>query len=473
MQSVSEIINGQPAPAAGQIVRQEFGATEVQHSAETSAHALAEREKATIAAMFLVADGRRRRIPEFEAGLLAECERPGFAEIARYRKPQRTRNKETGEWEEGFVEGWSIRFAEAALRNWKNTYCDAKIVFEDDAKRIIRFMLIDLESNLPLSTEIQLSKTVERRGSGRDGKLPPKGRDIRGQRVNVAGQTVFIVDATDDELYMKQAAAFSKFRRNALTFMPGDILDAALSQVQKTLKGQSPEAARDRLVLGFDQIGVTISDLQEYLGHSISKITDAELAELRGVYTSVKTEEMTWEQVLEHKKPGGDGGADRAAVLRTNVETMVKAGNIDGAQKLAADTGVDFAEFEPKTHIQQSENGGVRTAEPVATESASGKTESPAGDRNNSEIPPSTGPGPAMPKEPRHFPELRAWRETIGGQEFHKILGAAGFEELGQVTANAWPEIEQAFIIRAKDLGKEKIAAEKPKKGFGGLGVKK
>ncbi len=466
MQSAAEILqNGSPSPAAGQIVRQEFGATEIQHSAETSAHALAEREKATIAAMFLVADGRRRRIPEFEAGLLAECERPGFAEIARYRKPQRTRNKETGEWEEGFVEGWSIRFAEAALRNWKNTYCDAKIVFEDDAKRIIRFMLIDLESNLPLSTEIQLSKTVERRGSGRDGKLPPKGRDIRGQRVNVAGQTVFIVDATDDELYMKQAAAFSKFRRNALTFMPGDILDAALSQVQKTLKGQSPEAARDRLVLGFDQIGVTISDLQEYLGHSISKITDAELAELRGVYTSVKTEEMTWEQVLEHKKPGGDGGADRAAVLRTNVETMVKAGNIDGARKLATDTGVDFAEFEPKKETSHSSTSNEGAKQEV---DSSKSTDNISAENKTAQTVESE-----LPKEPRHFPELRAWRETIGGPEFHKILGAAGFEELGQVTANAWPEIEQAFIIRAKDLGKEKVAAEKPKKGFGGLGVKK
>jgi len=460
MQSVAEVVNGPQAPPAGQIVRQEFGATEIQHSAETSAHALAEREKATIAAMFLVADGRRRKIPEFEAGLMSECERPGFAEIARYRKPQRTRNKETGEWEEGFVEGWSIRFAEAALRNWKNTYCDAKIVFEDDAKRIIRFMLIDLESNLPLSTEIQLSKTVERRGSGRDGKLPPKGRDIRGQRVNVAGQTVFIVDATDDELYMKQAAAFSKFRRNALTFMPGDILDAALSQVQKTLKGQSPEAARDRLVLGFDQIGVTISDLQEYLGHSISKITDAELAELRGVYTSVKTEEMTWEQVLDHKKPGG--GEDRAAVLRTNVETLVKAGNIDGARKLAADTGVDFAEFEPKKETSHSStsNEGAKPeqAAPQATESA--ETSQP--------LPPDTTA--EIPKEPRHFPELRAWRETIGENVFKNLIGPYGFEELEQVTANAWPEIEKALIDKAKDLGKTKTAA---KKGFGGLGVKK
>ncbi len=209
MKSVAEVAEEAQGAKPGVMVRQEFGATEVHRAAETSALALAEREKATIAAMFLVADGRPRSIVQFEAGLLAECERPGFAEIARYKKPQRHRDPETGEWVDGFIEGWSIRFAEAALRNWKNVFCDAKIVFEDEQKRIVRFMLIDLESNLPLSTEIQLSKTVERRGSGRNQDQPPKGRDVLGERVNVAGQKVFIVAATDDELYMKQAAAFS------------------------------------------------------------------------------------------------------------------------------------------------------------------------------------------------------------------------------------------------------------------------
>lgn len=160
----------QSAPEAGVVVRQDFDSTEISRSGETSAQALAEREKATIQAMFLVADGRRRSVAKFEEGLLAECERPGFAEIARYKKPQRSRDPQTGEWVEGFIEGWSIRFAEAALRNWGNVFCDAKIVYEDADKRIVRFMLIDLQSNLPVSTEIQLAKVVERRGTGPEGQ---------------------------------------------------------------------------------------------------------------------------------------------------------------------------------------------------------------------------------------------------------------------------------------------------------------
>lgn len=288
-----------------EVTRQTFGSTEVQQIAETAASATAEREKATIGAIFIMAERHPRNLSRFEAGLLKECERPGFAEVARYKKPQRHRNAETNEWENGFVEGWSIRFAEAAMRWWMNVFCDSKIVYEDERKRIVRFMCIDLENNIPLCSEIQLNKTVERRGYVKNGRVePPAGKDVLDERKNSNGDTVYIVASTEDELQMKQASAWSKFIRNVLRFMPGDILDKCEEQIQATLKGLSSEAALERIVKAFDAKSITVADLQMYLGHSVSKITSLELNELRGVYTAVKEGE-TWQSILDGKNPSG------------------------------------------------------------------------------------------------------------------------------------------------------------------------
>ncbi len=481
MQSVAEIVSGQAPPAAGEILRQEFGALELQRAAETSAAALAEREKATIQAMFIMAMQRPRNVARFEAGILSECERPGFADIARYRKPVgKEKNEQTGEWEQKYAEGWSIRFAEAAMRHWTNLFCDAKSSYEDDSKRIVRMVVMDLESNVTISSELNLTKRVERKGFKKKNALevtPPEGREVLGSRKNSYGDTVFIVTATDDELNMKQASHWSKFIRNVTKFMPGDILDKCEARIEKTLENCTDEASIDKMLMKFESIGVKEADIQDYLGHSVRKVSKKEVAELRKSFTAIKDGETSWADVVAAHNPTTPDKETRTDVLRANVEALVRAGNIDGARKLAEDTGVDFKQFE-ETKIQnpQQENGGARTADSVATDSASGKTKSPAGDRNNSEIPPSTGPGSTerpLPTEPRHFPELRAWRETVGDAEFFKIIGPAGFETLEQVTANAWPDIEQALIDRAKDLNKTK--AEKPatKKGFGGLGGKK
>lgn len=368
----------------GATVKEGFGTTEIQRAAETSAVALAEREKATIQAMFVVADSRRRSVPAFEMGLIKDCERPGFAEVARYKKPQRHRNAETGEWEDGFIEGWSIRFAEAALRHWKNVFCDAKIVYEDAEKRIIRFMLIDLESNLPLSTELQLAKTVERRGYG---NKPPAGRDILGERLNTAGQKVYIVAATEDELYMKQASAWSKFIRNSLRFMPGDVLDSCLEQVHKTLKGGSPEAQRDRIIMKFDELGITAANLQEYLGKSISKITPEDVDQLRGIYAALKTEEATWAGVMEARNPST---TDPGLGLETKIAKIraVEQHDPAAAAKMAADWNIDYP-LKPETPINTERSQQQST---VPTGTAAGETGSGSNPERR-EIPADSTPG--------------------------------------------------------------------------------
>jgi len=290
----------------GTSTRPEFDAVEIRVSAETSALALAEREKATIQAMFIVALNRPRDIDRFEQNILRECDRPGFAEVARYERPVgKEFNKITGEWEDKIAEGWSIRFAEAVMRHWTNVFCDAKSAYEDERKRIVRMAVIDLESNITISSELHMAKTVERRGRGRKRDEPPEGREVLGQRINSKGDPVFIVAATDDELNSKQANHWSKFIRNVLRFVPGDVLDKCLERVQSVLDNQAGDEAREKLRTGFDALGISATDLQTYLGHAIKDTTKKELAALRKLYTAIKENEIGWSEAIELKNPTG------------------------------------------------------------------------------------------------------------------------------------------------------------------------
>lgn len=409
--------NGTITPGAGEIARQEFGSQQLMNMAETSATAIAEREKATIQAMFIMAERKPREVAKFSRNLLLECDRPGFAEVARYRKPAGNKKDPiSGEWVPNFAEGFSIRFAEAALRNWTNVFCDSKIVYEDDQKRIVRFMVIDLENNIPLSSEIQLGKTVERKGKKdkRGNVQPPEGREVHGERLNSYGDKVFIVAATEDELGMKQASAWSKFIRNVLRFMPGDILDSALERIEETLKKQVPQASAAKMVTKFDALGISVADLQAYIGHALSDITHKDLDELRGVYTAIKDGETTWADVLEAKQPSGSS---------------------DAAKKAAEEK---LAELK-----KQAESAGGAAA-------------------------PKTDPDPEVPS---HVKDLMSYREKIGDADFYRIVKKHGFATPAEVPENIFMGLvaDMEEVIAAKKQSAKDAAKDKPKfAGFGG-----
>ena len=97
-----------PTPGAGLALRDGLGA-EVSRSAETSSSAAAEHAKAMIQAKFTVAMARPRNIMGVRTRLLEHCARPRFAEASRYVIPRGGRH----------ITGWSIRFAEAALREFR------------------------------------------------------------------------------------------------------------------------------------------------------------------------------------------------------------------------------------------------------------------------------------------------------------------------------------------------------------------
>lgn len=256
---------------------------------ETAATAAASQAKALVEARYTVALNRPRDLDQVRASLLKECQRPSFAEVARYVKP-------IGKG----IEGPSIRFAEAAIRCMTNIVIEETTTYDDEEKRIIQVTVTDLEANVPYSTSVTVEKTVER-------SKTKEGDEVLRKRTNSQGRDVFIIRATEDEILNKKNAILSKaIRTLALRLVPGDLIDECMSQVietQKNKDAQDPDAARKKLVDAFAAISVSVDDLKNYVGAPLDKLTTKDLADLRGIYNSIKSGEATWRAAMDAKHP--------------------------------------------------------------------------------------------------------------------------------------------------------------------------
>ncbi|OQA34773.1 MAG: hypothetical protein BWY56_01837 [Acidobacteria bacterium ADurb.Bin340] len=260
--------------------------------AETATAALAAQAKAMIEARFIMAMQRPRDLDMVRQRLLKECQRPTFAEVARYRKP-------IGKG----VEGPSIRFAEAAIRCMTNIVVETLTVFDDREKRIVRVSVTDLEANVPYSKDVTIPKAVERR-------KPKPGDVVLRQRVNSHGEPVFLIEATDDEILNQENALISKAVRTlGLRLVPGDLIDEAMDAVMETLRNrdaQDPDAAKRKLFDAFAGVGVTVDQIKEYLGHKGDVLNPKELADLRGLFSALRDGETTWREIMEARLPEAD-----------------------------------------------------------------------------------------------------------------------------------------------------------------------
>ncbi len=253
---------------------------------ETSVVAAAAQAKALVEARCVMAVHRPRDMEAVRVKLLKECSRPGFAESARYSKPVGGKA----------IEGPSIRFAEAVIRTMGNLDITTPVIFEDDQKRIVRVIVHDLESNSAYSADITVNKTVERREL-------KKGQIALAARTNSHGQSVYVVQASEDELGTKTAALVSKsLRTSALRLLPGDILEECMRRVFDVLRtegAKDPDAHRRKLIDAFAALGVQPADLRAYVGRDLGALTPADIAELRPVYEALRDGEATWAAILE------------------------------------------------------------------------------------------------------------------------------------------------------------------------------
>lgn len=251
---------------------------------ETSAAMVAEQAKAAVQARYQMAMYRRRNMDDVRQDALKECKRSSFAATAMYAKPVGGTR----------IVGLSIRFAEMAMRALGNLLPETYVVYDDEEKRIIRVMLTDLEANVTFSKDVVVNKTVERRD--------PKGYQVISQRTNKQGKQVFICAATDDDITNKQNSLESKVLRNhVLRLLPGDLIDECKDQIAQTNNDQSkkdPDGGKKKLADRFARKGVKPSDLAQYLGHQIDRLSQAEADDLREILNALESGEASWDDFV-------------------------------------------------------------------------------------------------------------------------------------------------------------------------------
>lgn len=267
---------------------------------ETSSSAIAARERASVEARFLVALHRPRDFDTCRLRIMKACQRPRFAEVARYAKPIGG----------GRVTGLSVRFAEEAATLWQNVSVSALLVFDDDERRIYRVEAIDLETNRNAAVDVMVEKFVERRQT-RDGM------EVAGSRVNAGGQTVYKVRATEDDLVVKVNAAIAKARRNViLELLPADVKEEAEEAIVATIADRDrkdPDGARKAVTEAFFKLGVMPQQIGEMLGHPLEQVTPAELTLLRSYYTALKDGEAAWAEIVDAHTGGKKTSANAEA----------------------------------------------------------------------------------------------------------------------------------------------------------------
>jgi hypothetical protein len=238
---------------------------------------------AMIQARFAMALRRPRSWTAVREAVLKDCKRPGFAATAIYSKP-------VGKSK---VEGFSVRFVERVLNLMGNVSVESTVKFDSESERLTSVEVIDLETNSAFSSDVVVSKTVERSS--------PNG-EVLGSRKNSRGYDVYIVRATDDDVLIKQAALVSKAMRTlGLRMVPGDILDEARATIGRTISTENakdPDKARKDLIDGFSRLGISAKEIERWLGHSADEMSGDEFKDLREIGIAVSDNETTWREVM-------------------------------------------------------------------------------------------------------------------------------------------------------------------------------
>lgn len=203
-----------------------------------------------------------KRFPRNQNGaygkIIEACKRVNLAKTATYAYP---RGGQT-------VTGPSIRLAETLAQAWGN----------------LDFGLAELERGP--GTSKMMSYCWDLETNVRQVRI----FDVQHARRLKGGKVTHLTDPRDVyEMVANQGAR--RLRACILGVIPGDIVDAAVEQCEKTLSGAEgdvPLGDRVRkMAVAFSEHGVTEKMIEQRIGHKVGTIAEAELVKLRQVYQSI------------------------------------------------------------------------------------------------------------------------------------------------------------------------------------------
>lgn len=228
----------------------------VVNKSESMMQVQSDRAVAEVQAAYIIAKKFPRDVQQSYLTIINSCKRPFLAEQAMYAYP---RGNQT-------VTGPSIRLAEVLAQSWGNMDAGIREISQSDGESLVEAYAIDLQTNTRMT---KLFKVPHIRYTKKGSTKLTDPRDIY-------------------ELIANQGAR--RMRACILSVIPGDVVEAAVAQCEKTLlDGKEPIADQIRkMVVAFDEMGIKPSHIEKMLGHSIDATIPQEIVRLKAVYKSLR-----------------------------------------------------------------------------------------------------------------------------------------------------------------------------------------
>lgn len=215
-----------------------------------------QRAIAEVQAALVIAKQFPRNPIEAYDRIMNACQRPGLAQSAVYSYARGGSS----------VTGPSIRLAEMLAQNWGNIQYGIRELSSENGESTVEAFAWDVETNTRQTKVFQVPHIRYTRNGSKKLTDP---RDIY-------------------ELVANNGAR--RLRACILGVIPGDVIDDAVNQCEKTIHASadtSPEAVQ-KLVVAFEQFNVTKKDIEDYIQRRLDAITAANIVALRKIFTSLR-----------------------------------------------------------------------------------------------------------------------------------------------------------------------------------------
>lgn len=224
----------------------------------TLAQSSSSREMEEVKGQIFMAKQFPRNILDAERRILDNCKRPNLAGQAVYSYPRGGTK----------VEGPSIRLAEVIAQNWGNLSFGVKELEQREGESVAMAYAWDLETNVRQEKVFTVKHSRKAKGSIKKLDDP---RDIY-------------------ELVANNGAR--RVRACILGVIPGDIIDNAVEECNKTLSGKNGKPLKERIssavAMFKEKFRVTQEQIETRFGYNVSAFSERDVLDLIKIYNSLK-----------------------------------------------------------------------------------------------------------------------------------------------------------------------------------------
>lgn len=283
-----------------------------------------QREIAEVQAAMIMARRFPRNHVEALDRITMACARPELAEAALYTYARGGTD----------ITGPSIRLAEAIAQNWGNIQFGIRELEQRNGESTVEAFAMDLETNTRQVKVFQVPHVRYTRNGGRTALEDP--RDVYEQTANQGAR---------------------RLRACILGIIPGDVIDAAVTQVELTMKTKAnvtPEGIA-KMLAAFEKFGVTKAQIEKRIQRRIDALTPALMVQLIKIGNSLK-DGMSQAADWFEPDPGTDGGAPAPAPA--NQVDAVKDRLRSKAPRDGASEAAPVGEAAPASAVSAEPAGG-------------------------------------------------------------------------------------------------------------------